>query len=82
MGFNVIGKDILDFDLMDEASSSVTYYGFADFNTSATSQAKFAIMRETVTGNVTIREWAGGSKAKNQIWDNRAALEYKLIQTS
>lgn len=79
--FSDIAKNIINFDIMDEVSESVAYYGFASFNCSGTDVAQWSIMKETITGTITKREWASGTKHKTKIWDNRAALTYKYLQS-
>ena len=73
-------------DLVDEPSEAVTYLGYYQPQTGdgalTTAQtqalARWTIARITVTGAITLTEYAGGSMAYNQIWDDRAALSYKL----
>jgi len=54
-------------------TGTVVYIGKA-VSGAATSAASFQIKRVTSATGVTL--WAGGTKAFNQIWDNRAALSY------
>ncbi len=66
--------------ISDEASTTVTYYGFAEFGT-ATSAAKWIIIRVTATSGtipqgVIFYEWANTYMNNTNIWDNRAGLSY------
>lgn len=60
---------------IDEASSTVTYFGFAAAGT-AEASASWRIKRLTVTGNVTDIKYADGDTNFDNVWDNRAALTY------
>ncbi len=61
--------------IIDEASSTVTYIGYAEQGT-ATSAAAWAIEKidEDVSGD-TVNTWAPGAQF-NQVWDDRASLSY------
>lgn len=70
------GEDQFRFDtFIDEASSTITYYGLASPGT-ATSSAKWRILRKQVVGNITKYRYANASAEFDQIWDNRASLDY------
>ena len=58
----------------DDASGTVTYYGFAAAGT-ATSAAAWKIMKHT-TSNPQSIEFADGDGAYDNVWDNRASLSY------
>lgn len=60
---------------VDEASTTVTYVGEATTGT-ALSAASWRIKRITVSGTVTIIEWANGNGTFTNIWNNRASLSY------
>jgi hypothetical protein len=62
---------------IDYASSTTNYYGLAAPG-SPTSQARWQIRRETLdsSGRTTAIDFAGGTLAYSQIWDNRATLSY------
>jgi len=60
---------------VDEASSSVVYFGYADVN-SGDSDSVWLIIKMTETGTVTKTEYANGSESFNQVWNNRASLSY------
>ena len=60
---------------IDEASSTVTYTGYAAVGT-ATSAASWKIKKITVSGTVTSITYADGDTNYNNIWDNRASLSY------
>lgn len=57
--------------LIDQASSTVTYVCEASSVSAATSAASWRIKRITVSGNITTIQW-GGTGAFDQIADNRA----------
>ena len=61
--------------IVDEASETVVYVGFAA-NGVATSEAKWLIQKTEITGNITLTQWADGGNKHDQIWDNRASLTY------
>lgn len=85
-GSNVIGK-VVPSDVngipnssvafrLDEATATITYIGTALPGT-ATSSALWKIKRLTFSANCSfITEWANGSIAATNIWDNRASLSY------
>lgn len=58
----------------DDASSTVSYYGFAKVG-SATSAASWKIMKHTKTNPQSIL-FADGDHEYDNIWDNRASLSY------
>ena len=60
---------------VDEASTTVTYVGYAAAGTNAAS-ALWRIKRMTVSGNVTTIEWADGNTNFDNVWNNRASLTY------
>lgn len=59
----------------DAASATVTYQGWAAPGT-ATSAASWRIKRITESTGDFALEFAAGSNAFNQVWDNRASLSY------
>ena len=59
--------------IVEEASSTVTYVGFAPIGT-ATSVANWVIMKIEISGSQTIIKWAG--VPANVAWDDRATLSY------
>ena len=66
--------------IIDEASTTVTYIGYAPIGT-ATSAASWLIARVTKASatspnGVVITEYADGNMAYDNIWNNRAALSY------
>lgn len=62
----------LQYDYIDATTS---YRGEA-YPGSATSSAVWRIQRITITGDDIAIEWADGSDALNQVWDDRASLTY------
>lgn len=60
---------------IDEASATVTYFGFAPVG-SAEGSSVWKIKRLTVSGSVTKLEYADGDTSYNNNWSNRASLSY------
>lgn len=60
---------------VDEASSTITYLGFAVPGT-LDSAALWQIRKITVSGTITTQQLADGNANFDNIWDNRAALSY------
>lgn len=60
---------------IDESNPQVIYRGFA-LPGALTSAAAWAIQRATINGDVTIYQWAAGTKNFDKVWDNRATLTY------
>lgn len=65
--------DILKATRIDVVGGGVTYRGYA-LAGSLDANPVWAIQRETVTGGVTVVEWAGGEFANSYIWDDRASI--------
>jgi len=61
--------------MIDEVSDTVTYVGFA-LPSTATSDAKWRILKQEVSGTVTSTLYAGGTIEFVNVWNNRAALSY------
>lgn len=61
--------------VIDEASDSVTYFGFAPSG-ALTSDALWKIKKMTVTGAITKIEFANGAASYNNVFDDRASLNY------
>jgi hypothetical protein len=59
---------------IDEASGTVMYIGEA-LPGSATAAAVWSIKRVTTTSG-TVVQWADGNCTKDNVWDNRASLNY------
>lgn len=72
-------EDIVDSKLytirIDDASATVTYFGYA-VPGSAEGSALWRIKRLTVTGGVTDIKFADGNTNFDNVWSNRAALTY------
>jgi len=69
--------------LDDTSTSGVEYVGYASPVNSAglpasplTSAAVWAIMKITVAAGLTTTQWAKGSPAFQNVWDDRADLTY------
>ena len=80
MARRVVSDSNLDVEFavqVDDVGGGVTYVGKATPGT-VTSVATWQIMRVTESGTPTDTavEWAGGSAAFDNIYDNRAALSY------
>ena len=65
--------DILKATRIDAVGGGVTYRGYALVG-SLDANPVWAIQRETVTGGVTVVEWAGGEFANSYVWDDRASI--------
>lgn len=60
---------------IDEASATVTYIGKADPGT-ATSASSWQVSKVSVSGTVTLTQFADGDSSFDNVWDNRASLSY------
>lgn len=60
---------------VDEASSTVTYFGFAAVGSSESSSV-WKIKRLSVSGSITKLEYADGNINYDNNWSNRASLSY------
>lgn len=60
---------------VDEASSTVTYFGFATVGSSESS-AVWKIKRLSVSGSITKLEYCDGNTSYDNSWSNRASLSY------
>jgi hypothetical protein len=60
---------------LDEVSDTLFYVGKALIG-KVNSDANWLIIRYTTVGNVLMSEYANGSEAFNQVWNNRASLTY------
>jgi len=66
---------------VDEGNPRTIYSGFA-VSGSTGDEAKFAIMRTTITDeDIIVNEWANGNLSATNIWDNREALTYGGVST-
>lgn len=61
--------------ITDSSDGTIQYIGLANPGVN-TSDAKWQIRRQTVSGSVVTIEFANGSLAFNQIWDKRTFLSY------
>jgi hypothetical protein len=61
--------------IVDEASSTITYIGSA-IASSLTSESVWKIKRIEISGTLTIITWADGNTNFDNVWNNRATLEY------
>jgi hypothetical protein len=61
--------------LVDESNPLTIYKGFA-VPGSAQNAAVWAIQRATISGDITIFQWAGGNRNFDKIWGNRTELSY------
>lgn len=60
---------------LDADSPTVQYLGYAAART-ATNAAAWQIKRLTISGESVIAEWADGDVEFDNVWDNRASLNY------
>ena len=72
---NTLAIDATESVYIDEASSTVTYFGYAAAGGS-TSSAVWKIKKLTVSGTVTSILFADGNSNYDNIWNNRASLSY------
>jgi hypothetical protein len=64
---------------IDEGNPRAIYTGYA-VSGSQTNEAKFAIMRTTITDeDIIVNEWANGNLNATNIWDNREGLTYGIV---
>lgn len=61
--------------IVDVASGTVTYKGYAPLGTS-TADALWQILKITISGAVTTTEYADGNMLFDNIWASRASLNY------
>jgi hypothetical protein len=61
--------------VIDEPTSSITYVGEALTGTSV-GAASWRIKRISVSGSVSIIEWADGDGLFNNVWNDRVSLSY------
>lgn len=61
--------------LVDEASDTVTYLGYAAPGALVT-EARWRIIRILLSGNVREVRWADGDDKFDNIWSDRAGLTY------
>lgn len=71
LAFNAVTKIMY----VDEPDTSTTYQGWANAGTAA-SAASWMIRKIVKSGNVTSILWCDGDQNYNNIWDNRASLNY------
>lgn len=72
---NLSKKKRSELVLIDDTSSTVSYFGFAEIG-SLTSEALWKIKKMTISGTVTSFYFADGNDNYDNIWDNRASLSY------
>lgn len=66
-------------DLIDVVSDTLIYEGFFKPGKFAQDEAVCKIIRRQQTGNVWAREFADGDEKYDNIWDNRAVLNYSHL---
>ena len=65
--------------IVDETNGETIYEGFPDEGNPATSAAKWGIRKQAKVGTVWTTSWADGDHKKDNIWDDRASLNYVVI---
>ena len=84
---NAIGGAIANLkaaaDIIEVVDDNNVYYGFCKPGTTATSEARWTILKITVTGAspaavVTSFKWANGAQSYNLKWDDRATYTYSF----
>ena len=61
--------------LIDQASATVLYVGYAKSG-ALTNASAWLIKKIETINNLTTRKWADGGSGHDQIWDNRTTLTY------
>lgn len=84
-----MAKKVREYELApktDETDGTVIYEGFPDEYSSngvpanlPTSAAKWGIRRQTKVDTVWTTAWADGDQKKDNVWDDRATLNYVVI---
>ena len=74
------GQGIINTVYIDEASATVTYYGFFDKGAVGTAAANCRIMKVEISGTVTSYLWADGDICYDNVWDDRATLTYENLK--
>jgi len=72
-------KTVDETKLIDEASATVFYFGWAipgSDTTAGKADARWKIKKIDSTSNPTKTVWADGDTEYDNIWDNRASLSY------
>jgi hypothetical protein len=72
---NVAPVAVEELNYIDEASSTVFYFGYAPIG-SAESSAVWKVERMTIAGTVIKKEYANGVSTYTNIWNNRVSLSY------
>ena len=78
---NPLALLLMDADITDHASSTVTYYGFCEpKKTTDTSDATWAILRVTKSAPtepyIEKHMWANGQQNRTLVFDDRAGYDY------
>ena len=60
---------------IDDASATVTYFGYAVPGTES-SEASWRIVRLTLVGSETLLQYAGGNTDTNSVWNDRLSYTY------
>lgn len=58
-----------------DVSGATTYYGYATIGTTD-GESKWKIKKEEVSGTETIRTFADGNGYYDNVWNDRATLDY------
>lgn len=71
------GSRKMDYEtIVDEANDTTTYVGYAKPGYADTSQANWKIKRIRISGTETIIEFADSNADFDNVWDDRASLDY------
>lgn len=70
-----LSSDLQPSPIVDEASSTITYIGYANLGVSENSDG-WKIMRISKIGTVTLTEYADGDMLYDNIWNQRTSLNY------
>jgi hypothetical protein len=74
-GIKVVSGSLSEKVLVDEASDTVSYFGFAVSGT-ATSASTWKIFKISVSGTVTTKNFADSVTTYTKKWDDRATYTY------
>lgn len=61
--------------IVDETVANTIYCGF-QCKRATEAQAKWAILKITITNGVIKKQWANASRDQNLIWNDRAGFDY------
>lgn len=72
-----LASDVNNWTIKDTNVAGVVYYGYTLNLGASTASAVWRIRKETTTTNVTTVTYADGDGLYDNVWNNRASLNYK-----